>query len=104
MKTFPQLNQKQLELLIGSLMFTSCQLASSDNLALTILDVDDAFEHFGYTSPLDKRPLVNQPLEYSSGLFNPLIDLLADYVEQMESMKADLSVANVRAPSEVQPL
>jgi len=82
MKDFPQFNKQQLELLIVSLTFASCQLHSSDNLAKTIVDFDDVFEHFAFDNHLNKRLLVNNPTDYSSNLFNPLIDALMNFYEQ----------------------
>lgn len=82
MKDFPQFNKQQLELLIVSLTFASCQLHSSDNLAKTIVDFDDVFEHFAFDNHLNKRSLVNNPTDYSSNLFNPLIDALMNFYEQ----------------------
>lgn len=86
MKEFPQFNKEQLELLIASLAFTSFELSGSDELAKTIVDVDYAFEHFAFPNPLNKRQLVNNRLEYSAVLFNPLIDtLVAHYDVLVES-------------------
>jgi len=93
MKQLPQTNQQQLtaltfnkeqlELLIASLLFTSNELASSDNLAKTIVELDYSFEHFAYPNPLNKRQLVNDPLEYSGSLFNPLITSLEHFHENL---------------------
>jgi hypothetical protein len=85
MKSLPQLNKSQLELLIASLTYTSFELANSDNLARTIVEVDYAFEHYAFQNPLDKRLLVNDPPNYSSNLFNPLIDSLMVHLEALPS-------------------
>jgi hypothetical protein len=79
LKKLLQFDARQIELIIASIAFTSFQLASSDNLAKTILDFDYAFEHFAFENPLDKRQLVNDPIEYTGQLLNPLIDALMDH-------------------------
>lgn len=83
MKDFPQFNKQQLELLIVALAYTSFHLADADNLAKKIVDVDYAFEHFAFSNQLHKRSLVNEPCEYSSKLFNPLMDALLVHHEAL---------------------
>jgi hypothetical protein len=101
MKQFPQFNKQQLELLIAAVAFTSFELSDSDNLAKTVVNFDDAFEHFAFKNPLNKRLLVNDPTEYSNHLFTPLIDALLVHSEHLtdsdNNPELSLSVASAQA-------